>query len=101
MPTVYITIPRADADELAGELVEAGLAACVNRVECRSTYRWEGELQEDAEAILLAKTTDDRYDELCAHVRETHPYEVPCIERFETTDVFGPFADWMREATRA
>ena len=37
MPTAYITAPPEAAD-LASTLVEERLAACVNRVDCRSTY---------------------------------------------------------------
>lgn len=95
MPTAYITCPRSVADELAARLVEDRLAACVNVVDCRSVYRWEGEIVEDEEAILLAKTSDERYEELVATVTAAHPYDVPCIERFEDDpiDSFGAWRD--------
>lgn len=98
MPTVYVTAPREAAADLAAALVEERLAACVNRVECRSTYRWEGEVVNDDEAILFAKTSDDGYDDLKARLEELHPYDVPCIERFDATDVHPPFADWIADA---
>lgn len=94
MPTAYITAPPDSADELATGLVEQRLAACVNRVACDSTYRWQGEIHDDEEVILLAKTTDDRYDDLVSYVTEHHPYDVPCVERFEERDVLDAFADW-------
>jgi periplasmic divalent cation tolerance protein len=83
MPTAYVTAPPDAADELVRTLVEERLAACVNRVPCRSTYRWEGEVHDDEEEILLAKTTDETYPALVERVEALHPYEVPCIERFE------------------
>lgn len=96
MPTVYVTAPPDAAQELASFLVEKRLAACVNVVDCRSTYRWDGELSEDdQEVILLVKTTDERYPELRDRLAEQHPNEVPCIERFDEDDVFTPFADWI------
>ena len=94
MPTVYITAPQEAAAEIAQTLVEERLAACVNRVTCDSVYRWESEIHTDAEEILLAKTTTDRYPDLRDRVVEVHPYEVPCIERFDETDIFAPFSDW-------
>ncbi|AEM58702.1 divalent cation transporter [Haloarcula hispanica N601] len=94
MPTIYITAPQEAATEIAQTLVEERLAACVNRVACDSIYRWEGEIHTDAEEILLAKTTADRYPDLRDRVVELHPYEVPCIERFDETDIFVPFSDW-------
>jgi periplasmic divalent cation tolerance protein len=98
MPTVYVTAPRASVDDIARTVVEERLAACVNAVECSSTYRWESEIHEDAESILLIKTTDDRYGELVERIEELHPYDVPCIERFEETEVLEEFKAWRDDA---
>jgi len=98
MPTVYVTAPESAAGDIATALVEEELAACVNRLDCRSTFRWEGEVVEETEAVLLAKTTAERYDELKSRVVELHPYDVPCVERFDEADVFSPFAEWVDDA---
>jgi periplasmic divalent cation tolerance protein len=99
MPTVFITAPPGAADDLARTLVEERLAACVNRVSCDSVYRWDGEIHDDEEIILLAKTTTDRYEELRDRVEQLHPYDVPCIERFDEDDILQVFADWRADAT--
>jgi len=98
MATAYVTAPEAAASEIAHTVVEERLAACVNAVECRSTYRWEGEIVTDDETILLLKTTDEGYDRLEARIDELHPYEVPCIERFDETDLCGRFGEWIDDA---
>ena len=100
MPTVYITAPPADADSIAETLVEEELAACVNRLSTTSTYRWEGDVHRDEEAVLLAKTTDDAYADLVDRVVDIHPYDVPCIERFDETHVLESFAEWRDESVR-
>jgi len=97
MPTVYITAPPEEAADIARTLVEERLAACVNRVACDSVYRWEGEIRTDDEAILLAKTTGERYPELRERVVELHPYDVPCVERFDEDGLLESFADWRDE----
>lgn len=84
MPTAYITAPSDTAADLATTLIDERLAACVNRISCQSTYRWEGETVEDEEVIVLAKTSAERYDDLVERVIDIHPYDVPCIERFRT-----------------
>jgi periplasmic divalent cation tolerance protein len=99
MTTVYITAPRETAPELARTLVEERLAACVNRVDCDSTYRWEGEIHDEGETILLAKTTAERYDALRDRVLDEHPHDVPCIERFDEDAVLPAFGAWRKEAT--
>ena len=99
MPTVYITSPPEAATEIATTLVEERLAACVNRLPCRSTYRWKDEIHHDDEQILLAKTTPARYDALVDRLTELHPHDVPCVERFDEDDVLEPFADWREDVT--
>lgn len=100
MPTVYSTAPREAAAELAESLVENRLAACVNVVDCHSTYRWDDEITRDEpEAVLIAKTTGETYPELKAYLDREHPYEVPCIERFDESDAFGPFTAWVERET--
>jgi periplasmic divalent cation tolerance protein len=98
MPTVYITAPPEAAPDLAEALVEQRLAACVNRFQCQSVYRWDGAVHDEAEVSLLAKTTADAYDELVEFVTERHPYDVPCIERFDEDDVLPAFAEWRAES---
>ena len=98
MPTVYVTAPPEKAQTIAETLVEERLAACVNRLSTTSTYRWEDEIHHDDETVLLAKTTDDSYDDLVSRVREIHPYDVPCIERFDEAHVLESFADWRSES---
>jgi periplasmic divalent cation tolerance protein len=95
MTTVYVTSPPDAADEIVEALLEDRLAACVNRVPSTSTYRWEGEVHRNEEAILLVKTTEEAYEELVDRVRAIHPHDVPCIERFDEDDVVGPFAAWL------
>jgi periplasmic divalent cation tolerance protein len=94
VPTAYITAPPEAAADIAETLVEERLAACVNRLGCHSTYRWEGEIHEEPEVVLLAKTTTEGYDDLRERVLALHPHDVPCIERFDEDDVLDAFADW-------
>jgi len=98
MPTVYVTAPRESATETAETIVEERLAACVNRLECTSTYRWEGDVHTEPETVLLAKTTEGGADALTDRVAELHPDDVPCIERFDEAAELERVADWKADA---
>jgi periplasmic divalent cation tolerance protein len=76
---VLVTAPSPDqAAEIARALVEERLAACGNVVPAiRSIYRWEGKVHEDAEALLVLKTTRGRFEALRDRVLALHPYDVP------------------------
>jgi periplasmic divalent cation tolerance protein len=78
---VLTNVPDTEtATEIARRLVEARLAACVNVLApCRSIYRWQGAVEDDAEVPLLIKTTRARYAELERELAALHPAEVPEI----------------------
>jgi periplasmic divalent cation tolerance protein len=101
MPTVYITAPQESAPDLAEFLVEERLAACVNVIDCESFYQWGGTVHAgEREAILLAKTTEERYPDLERRLDAEHPNDVPCIERFDETAVLDRYAEWVDETVR-
>ena len=78
---VYVTVPHErEALDLARMLVEARLAAGVNVLPgARSVYRWQGEVREAGECLLLAQVGRAAFEDFCAAVRRAHSYEVPCI----------------------
>lgn len=94
---VYMTAPdRATAERIGRRLVADRLAACVNMwAGMISLYRWEGEVQEAAETVVVAKTTAARYAELEAAVLQEHPYECPCIVALPVHAGHAPFLDWV------
>jgi len=76
---VLTTMPDDDrADTLARTLVEERLAACVNvHGPMRSTYRWKGQIECDAERQIVIKTATGQLAKLEARLRALHPYELP------------------------
>ena len=99
---VLVTAPSAEkAAELARALVEERLAACGNVVPgLRSIYRWEGAVHDEAEALLLLKTTRARLEALRARVVELHPYEVPEVLAFAADAGSAPYLAWVADSTR-
>lgn len=94
---VYITAgDAAEARKIGRLLVEERLAACAN-VQDRVTsfYRWEGAVQEDVEAVLIAKTVADRLPALIDRVKALHSYECPCIVAWPLSDGNPDFLDWL------
>lgn len=99
---VMTTLPDAEqAGALARHLVEAHLAACVNVFpSCRSIYRWQGELHEDGEVLLLIKTVAEHYGSVEAIVRERHPYELPELVALNIDGGLPDYLAWLADATR-
>lgn len=76
---VFITAgSEEEAAKIGTELVEKRLAACVNIVNpVRSIYRWEGEVCDEGESLLIVKTHVAQLAALVGRVEEVHSYEVP------------------------
>ncbi len=99
---VFCSVPSAVADRLARLLVEERLAACVQALPgLRSTYRWEGEVQQDGETLLLIKTTTARYAALERSLAAHHPYELPEILAVDVAAGLPAYLRWLDEETRS
>ncbi|NMO22189.1 divalent-cation tolerance protein CutA [Pyxidicoccus fallax] len=99
---VLVTAPSADkAAELARTLVEEQLAACGNIVPgLRSIYRWQGQIHDDAEVLLILKTRAALFEPLRARVVELHPYQVPEVLRVDIAEGHAPYLAWVLENSR-
>ncbi len=99
---IYMTAGnKAEAQKIAKTLVEHRLAACVNILEnMQSVYRWEEEIREDAEVVLIAKTTEDLVCELIDKVKSVHSYDCPCIVSLPILDGYPPFLNWIHNEVK-
>ena len=97
---VRTTAPDAEtATQLARALVEARLAACVQVVPgVTSTYVWQGEVEEEAEHLLLVKSTAARFEPIRALLRSEHPYEMPEVLAVAVVSADPAYAAWVRHA---
>lgn len=96
---VYCTCPDpATASTIARALVEERLAACVSRLPAvRSTYRWQGGIQEDEEVLLLIKSSHARLDALTSRLRELHPYDLPEVLAVAAAGGLAPYLQWVED----
>jgi periplasmic divalent cation tolerance protein len=89
---------EATAKRIAEALVGERLATCVNRVGgMASTYFWDGRLQDDAEILLIIKTTAARLAELEARLKVLHPYELPELIVLPVTGGNERYLQWVRD----
>ena len=99
----YITASSGDqARRIGRTLVQARLAACVNIIPgMNSIYWWEGEIQEDAEVVVIAKTRESLLPKLIETVKSVHSYDCPCIIAVPVLGGNPGYLDWIGRETRS
>lgn len=87
------------ADSLSSKIVEAKLAACVQQIKIKSTYRWKGKVEKADEFLLLAKTSSELSHRLSDFIQNNHSYEVPEITITPITGGLGAYLHWIDAET--
>ncbi len=89
------------AQRIAGALVEAGEAACVNIITgVHSVYRWEDKLCNEGEFLLLVKSSADRFEAVRSRIRKLHSYQVPEIIAVPIHAGDPDYLKWLATAGR-
>jgi len=97
---VTTTCPdRENARKIAGLIVEARLAACVQLLPIDSIYTWKGEVCDESEILLLIKSKSVLYDKLQTLIWRNHAYDVPEIIQVPLTGGLPAYMKWIDEVT--
>ncbi len=87
---------EAAATTLADGLVASHLAACVNCLAgATSFYFWKGELQREAEVVMLIKSHREKLDRIESYFKEHHPYEIPEFLVLDIAALSSSYRNWL------
>ena len=96
---VLVTAPdQVVAESLVRRLVEEGAVACGNILPgIISIYRWQGQVEHEAEVLVLFKTTPTGAERLVKRIPEVHPYDVPEVLALPVEAAHAPYVQWIHE----
>jgi periplasmic divalent cation tolerance protein len=60
-------------------------------------YRWQGEVCDDPELLVLFKTTAEHFEALRALLVAAHPYDCPEVIATPVVAGHAPYLAWVRE----
>jgi periplasmic divalent cation tolerance protein len=94
---VYVTTASREEALLIGRtLVGERLAACANVIDgMRSIYRWNDEIRDEGETVLILKSLATALPALTARIKALHSYECPCVAALPVTGGNDAFMEWI------
>jgi periplasmic divalent cation tolerance protein len=99
MSAIFVYVTTATQDEalrIGRTLVDERLAACANVVDgMRTVYRWNDEIREDGETVLILKSIATALPALTRRVKALHSYECPCIAALPVSGGNDSFIAWI------
>ena len=98
---VLVTVSSEEEGmKIARGLVARRLAACVNVVPgVRSVYRFQGEVKDEKELLLIAKTREHLLAKVVQTVKELHSYAVPETIALPIVGGSEAYMAWVKEET--
>lgn len=98
---VFVTAgSEEEGRKISRILVEERAVACVNLLPgMRSIFQWEGQVKEEQEVLLMAKTVSGAFERVTSLVRANHSYDVPEIIALPIQDGLPEYMSWVRETT--
>ena len=87
---------KKQAQKISKELIEEGLATCVNIIEkVDSIYRWKTKIVSEKEVMVIIKTLKLNQQKLKKFISNKHPYDNPELIIISIDDGLKEYLDWI------
>ena len=91
---------QEEAARISDKAVRSRQAACATTIPVvHSTYWWEGKLMSDQEAMVLLKSTADKFQALQETIQKIHSYQVPEIIAIPVALGLPQYLEWVHRET--
>ncbi len=102
-PHIVVLTTLANPEQARGlvrKLLGARLVACGTLIPgAVSVYRWQGEVTEETETLVILKTRVECWERLRECVEQEHPYDVPELLALPVEAGLSKYLSWVTEQT--
>mgnify|MGYP001403666900 CR=1 FL=1 len=92
------TVPnRVLANQIAKELIERDLAACISIKQMQSIYKWQGNIEENKEFEITIKSLPENLNKLILILKNRITYEVPQLI-YNIYDSEDSYFQWIKKS---
>jgi periplasmic divalent cation tolerance protein len=83
-----------EAQRIADALLEKHLVACVEMMEIKSKYHWQGKVEQNDEIKLIMETVASNFEQIEVEVEKLHSYETFVLQQIPIVRVSADAAKW-------
>lgn len=95
MKMYYITLNTSEeAEKISHALLKKQVAVCTNWFPVTCAYRWEGEIRQESEVILIVKTREG-FREAIEKVISEHITYLNCIAELDVHSINKGCLNWL------
>ena len=84
-----------EAQGIADSLLEKRLVACVEFIDIKSKYHWQGGLEEASEVKLIMESLATKFAAVEVEITKLHSYETFVLQQLPITRLSMRAADWL------
>ena len=94
------TVPsRLMANQIAKELIERDLAACISIKQIQSIYKWQGNIEENKEFEITIKSLPENLNKITLILKDRVTYEIPQLI-YKIFDSENSYFQWIKESIK-
>ena len=85
-----------EAQAIADGLLEKRLVACVEFIDIKSKYHWQGAIEESQEVKLIMESLASKFEEVEDEIAKLHSYETFVLQQLLITRLSDQAAQWLK-----
>ncbi|WP_341763514.1 divalent-cation tolerance protein CutA [Candidatus Tisiphia endosymbiont of Beris chalybata] len=84
-------------NRLVNQLLDTGLAACIQVDNITSYFKWEGKISSQLEYRVVIKAKSADYSKIEKVITDIHNYDLPQIIKLEIQDGLPKYLNWIMQ----